>query len=157
MTVSLKHSSAGAPTRAASGDGPEISNLARKAFEHYVPVMNAIPVPMSADYSAMIREHEVWVLRDDDAIVASLVLIWHPDHLLLESVAVDPDCQGSGYGRKMLDWALKRAKEASVPEIRLYTNILMVENRDWYLRAGFVETHEEQRGDKHIVHMIYRL
>lgn len=119
--------------------------------------MNAIPVPMSADYSTMIREHEVWVLRDGDTIVASLVLIWRPDHLLLESVAVDPDSQGSGYGRKMLDWALKRAREAPVPEIRLYTNILMVENRDWYLRAGFVETHEEQRGDKHIVHMSYRL
>ncbi|WFE90067.1 GNAT family N-acetyltransferase [Roseibium porphyridii] len=131
--------------------------MAHRAFEHYVPVMNAIPVPMSADYSAMIREHEVWVLRDGHTIVASLVLIWRSDHLLLESVAVDPGSQGSGYGRKMLDWALKRAREAPVPEIRLYTNILMVENRDWYLRAGFVETHEEQRGDKHIVHMSYRL
>jgi len=145
------------PVRAMPQDADGLSALARRAYQHYVPILNAVPVPMSADYAAHVRNHEVWVLpsgpRRDGLPGASLVLIANPDHLMIESIAVDPAEQGKGHGRMLLDWARQRARDLKLPEIRLYTNVLMTQNRAWYKRAGFAETHEELRGDKRIVHM----
>jgi len=140
-------------TRAEPEDAEALLELARRSYEIYVPVIKAIPLPMSADYGAMVRDHEVWIIRSQGAIAASLVLIHEPDHLMIESIAVDPDHQGSGYGRELLDWAGRRAEALNLPEMRLYTNFLMTRNRAWYKRAGFTETHIEQRGDKRVVHM----
>lgn len=143
--------------RATPQDADGLSALARRAYQHYVPMLNAVPVPMSADYAAHVRDHDVWVLpwgaRQGGWLVASLVLMPNPDHLMIESIAVDPAEQGKGHGRMLLDWARQRARDLKLPEIRLYTNVLMTRNRAWYKRAGFAETHEEQRGDKRIVHM----
>ncbi|MGX1499210.1 N-acetylglutamate synthase-like GNAT family acetyltransferase [Labrenzia sp. MBR-25] len=139
--------------RAAPGDADAMAELARRAYAHYIPVINAVPVPMTADYAAHIRDDDVWVLRSGTGLAASLVLIRHPGHLLIESIAVDPDEQGKGRGRQLLDWTRQRATDFGLSEIRLYTNVLMTKNRAWYQRAGFTETHEEQRGDKRIVHM----
>ncbi|MBN9673058.1 GNAT family N-acetyltransferase [Roseibium aggregatum] len=134
-------------------DAGKLTDLARRAYAHYIPVLNAVPLPMTADYGALIRDHDVWVIRTEGRIAASLVLVHLDDHLLIESIAVDPQSQGRGFGRKLLGWSIRRTRDAGLPEIRLYTNILMTSNRDWYGRQGFEETHREQRGDKRIVHM----
>jgi ribosomal protein S18 acetylase RimI-like enzyme len=139
--------------RARPEDAPCLKALADRAYAHYIPIMNAVPAPMLADYAEMVRNHEVWTFRPDGALRGGLVLINVDDHLLIESIAVDPDSQGKGYGRLLLDWSRHRAVLLGHSEIRLYTNVLMDSNRAWYKRAGFCETHEEQRGDKRIVHM----
>ena len=95
------------------GDAVAMTELARRAYAHYIPVINAVPVPMTADYAAHIRQDDVWVLRSSTTLAASLVLIRHPDHLLIESIAVDPEEQGKGRGRQLLDWARRRAAPAA--------------------------------------------
>ena len=112
---------------------------------------------MTADYAALIANAEVWIMRGAEGIGASLVLVPQEDHVLIESIAVDPDRQGEGFGRQMLQWAHERARDMGFQELRLYTNVLMHENRAWYKRAGWTELHEEQRGDKRIVHFAYRI
>jgi GNAT superfamily N-acetyltransferase len=141
------------PIRATPEDARALQSLANKSYEIFIPVMDAIPAPMLADYGELIRFHEVWTLRNGSALTASLVLMQQEDHLLIESTTVDPDHQGKGYGQFLLNWARCRAEEMGHSELRLYTNVLMARNRAWYQRAGFSDTHEEQRGDKHIVHM----
>ncbi|WP_305986518.1 GNAT family N-acetyltransferase [Roseibium sp. MMSF_3544] len=145
------------PERAGPGDAGGLTELARRAYEGFIPIMKAVPLPMTADYAALINDAEVWVIRSGDGIAASLVLVAEGDHLMIESIAVDPGHQGSGLGRRMLDWAHLRARQMNMPEIRLYTNVFMPENRAWYKRAGYTETHQEQRGDKRIVHMCFKL
>jgi len=144
-------------TRARPEDAPALKALAERAYAHYIPVINAIPAPMLADYAASVRDHEVWTIRSERALCASLVLIEGANHLLIESVAVDPGNQGKGYGRLLLDWSRRRAVLLGHDELRLYTNVLMSGNRAWYKRAGFSETREEQRGDKRVVHMSLHL
>jgi GNAT superfamily N-acetyltransferase len=141
------------PVRATPEDARALQSLANKSYEIFIPVMDAIPAPMLANYAELVQAHEVWTLRNGSALTASLVLIQQEDHLLIESIAVDPDHQGKGYGQLLLNWARYRAEEMGLSELRLYTNVLMTRNRAWYKRAGFSETHVEQRGDKHIVHM----
>lgn len=145
------------PERARPEDASALSELARRAYERFIPIMNAVPLPMTADYAALIGNADVWVVRSAAGIGASLVLVPQGDHLLIESIAVDPDRQGEGLGRQMLHWGYARARDLGFNELRLYTNVLMHDNRAWYKRAGWTELHEEQRGDKRIVHFAYRL
>jgi ribosomal protein S18 acetylase RimI-like enzyme len=73
--------------------------------------------------------------------VGILVLVAHPDHMLLENIAVSPDHQGLGVGRLLMTTAEQQAVAAGVGEVKLYTHELMTENHAYYRRQGYVETH----------------
>ncbi|MBD8891458.1 GNAT family N-acetyltransferase [Roseibium litorale] len=139
--------------KAVAEDAKGITELARDAYQHYIPVINATPQPMQADYAALIRKDEVWLAGTSDHPDASLVLRLAADHLLLWSIAVAPRLQGSGFGNRLLDFCFQRARDHEKPELRLFTNALMTSNRLWYRRRGFTETSHEQIGDKLVVHM----
>lgn len=144
-----------APRRAVPEDTPRLLSLAKRAYSPWIEVIGAIPLPMTADYGAFISDHEVWVTGPGGAPTGSLVLVREPDHLLLWSIAVDPSAKGSGLGNFLLDFTLKRAEELGLPEVRLFTNVLMDTNRAWYARHGFRETGRKQIDDKHVVYMAH--
>ncbi|MEP4766551.1 MAG: GNAT family N-acetyltransferase [Roseibium sp.] len=89
---------------ASLSDAEAVRQLAERAYASYIPVMNARPLPMDADYAEMIETGEVWLVRSGNKdLSASLALTLQPDHLVIYSIAVDPAAQGAGYGRKLLD------------------------------------------------------
>jgi ribosomal protein S18 acetylase RimI-like enzyme len=60
--------------------------------------------------------------------------------MFIENVAVDPDYQGQGFGRRLMAFAEDQARAALLPEVRLYTNEAMTENLVFYAQLGFEET-----------------
>lgn len=96
---------------------------------------------MTADYGGAVGRGEVWVAARDGVMAGLLVLVRQSGHVLLENIAVHPDCQGSGVGARLLAVADEEAEAADVGEIRLYTNVAMTENLAYYRRHGYVETH----------------
>ena len=127
--------------RATTSDLPGIQQLMVEAYTKYIERIGRPPAPMTADYATALRHSRVWVLEHDDAIVGALVTEAHADHLLLETVAVAPSAQGSGYGRLLLERAERDAAELGLTEVRLYTNEAMTENLSFYPRHGYRETH----------------
>src|ERR1700754_5167854 len=102
----------GTPTRrATTADLTEMRGVIDDAYEKYIARIGRPPAPMTADYAAALEHSRVWVLECDDAIVGALVTEDHADHLLLETIAVAPGAQGSGYGRLLLDRAELDAAE----------------------------------------------
>src|SRR5205085_11913947 len=73
-------------------------------------------------------------------IAAIIVLVPQPDHLLLDNIAVQPDRQGQGLGRRLIAFAEAEVRRLGFAELRLYTHEKMVENIALYKRLGFVET-----------------
>lgn len=146
-------SSQPAPRPAVREDAPRLRSLAERAYSPWIEVIGAIPLPMTADYGTLITEHEAWITGPGDTPSGSLVLMRDPDHLLLWSIAVDPSAKGAGLGSFLLNFTLTRAEELDLPEVRLFTNVLMDTNRAWYARHGFRETGRKQIGDKHVVYM----
>ncbi|HLL08620.1 MAG TPA: GNAT family N-acetyltransferase [Nocardioidaceae bacterium] len=132
------------PARA--DDAAPMRELARAAYQHYVPRIGREPMPMTADYDAAVAGGHAWVAEEGGRIVALLVLEPAADHLLIENLAVDPDRQGSGLGGEMLALAERQARAMHVTEMRLYTHELMTENLRYYARRGYTETH---RGPEH--------
>jgi N-acetylglutamate synthase-like GNAT family acetyltransferase len=126
---------------AGSADAAAVSALVESAYRGYVPRIGLRPAPMDADYASLIARDLVWVAEHNGAVVGVLVLIVHGDHLLLENIAVSPASQGAGVGSLLMRTAEQRAREAGVPEVRLYTHELMTENHAYYRHQGFVETH----------------
>jgi GNAT superfamily N-acetyltransferase len=70
-----------------------------------------------------------------------VVVELHPDHLLVENIAVRPAAQGRGVGRVLLARAEELAAELGYGEVRLYTHETMTENIAYYPRRGYTETH----------------
>lgn len=136
---------------AAAADTQAIHELVQRAYAHYVPRMGGPPGPMQEDYAAKVAEGGTSVAEEDGEIVGLLVLGREPDHLVVENVAVDPGRQGEGIGRSLLAFAEKVARDAGLSTIRLYTHVTMTENRAFYPRLGYEETHRRPVGDFELV------
>ena len=125
------------PARA--GEAAAIRGLVRRSYAMYVPRMGREPGPMLDDYEKRVAEGAVWVLETDGALVGILVLLPYDDHLLMDNVAVDPECQGRGVGKALVAFAEDEARRRGYPEIRLYTHQTMVENVRMYKKLGYEE------------------
>jgi ribosomal protein S18 acetylase RimI-like enzyme len=119
-------------------DVSPVSELVKRAYGPYVESIGRRPEPMDDDYAEKVRTGRLFV-AEKHQIVGLIVLIPQPGHLLIENVAVDPDHQGKGVGRRLLAHAEIFALQCGTPELRLYTNAAMVENIALYSRLGYNE------------------
>jgi N-acetylglutamate synthase-like GNAT family acetyltransferase len=143
--------------RAGDSDVPAITDLVRAAYEGYVPRMGRQPKPMTLDYADVVRTRQAWVVRRDGEVVGVLVLEPHDDHVLLENIAVAPSAQRAGIGDRLMRFAEEQARAAGLAEIRLFTNVVMVENLGYYGRRGYRETHRETVDGRHRVFLTKHL
>jgi len=121
-------------------DVPAIEGIVRAAYQHYIPRIGKTPGPMTDDYHAQVASGYVWVLVVDSEIVGLVVLVPKADSMLLENVAVAPEKQRLGLGRRLIEFAEARARQCGFSKIHLYTNESMHENLAWYARLGYQET-----------------
>ena len=125
---------------ARSNDRDSLDRLVRDAYRPYVARLGRAPAPMGYDHAALIADGVVTVAELDGAVAGMVALLPRADHLLLDTIAVAPACQGRGVGRALMAHADAEARRHGLAEVRLYTNVLMTENIATYLRAGYVET-----------------
>ena len=121
-------------------DCDTIRQIAREAYAMYVPRMDREPFPMLDDYAAHIREGHAYVLENGPHICGYLILLPQQDGMLLDNVAVNPQFQGKGHGRKLVAFAEAQAQRGGFSRIYLYTNEVMVENLQLYTHLGYHET-----------------
>ncbi|MEI9985098.1 MAG: GNAT family N-acetyltransferase [Aliidongia sp.] len=144
------------PRRATAADAPRLAALSRAAYAASVELIGGEPEPYTADYAAVLRDHEAWLVPGEDdggALDGAVVLRRARDHILLWSVAVTPRRQHAGLGRQLIDFVETVSRARGIGAVRLYTNALMRRNRRLYARLGYEETGREDRGDRIVVHM----
>jgi ribosomal protein S18 acetylase RimI-like enzyme len=125
---------------ATAADVPAIVDIVDRAYRHYIVRIGKPPGPMLDDYLARVSEDLVWVLQDGPAIAGILVLPTAPEYLLLDNIAIAPERQGRGMGRRLLAFAESEALRRGYREIRLYTHQTMIENQRLYASIGYEET-----------------
>jgi ribosomal protein S18 acetylase RimI-like enzyme len=127
--------------RARPEDQAAVETIVHAAYAVYVERIGKPPGPMLDDYRRLIADGAVSVFEmPDGAIAAIIVLLAKADHLLLDNVAVSPDRQGHGLGRRLIGFAESEARRLCYREVRLYTHEMMTENIALYARLGFEET-----------------
>lgn len=129
--------------RAGPADAAAVRALTRAAYAKWIPVVGREPIPMTADYERIVREDPVDLLLLDGELVALAWMVLHPDHLLLENLAVAPAQQARGHGRRLLAHAEACAAGSGLPVVRLYTHRLFAANVAFYLRSGYAIDREE--------------
>ena len=142
---------------AAETEAEIVRQVVDAAYRHYVARIGKPPGPMLDDYAVRIADGQVWVLEESGRIAGILVLEEQADRFLLDNVAVRPDCQGSGFGRALMEFAEAEARRRGWPEIVLYTHVLMTENQALYKRLGYVETGRVSEKGFERVYMAKRL
>ena len=106
---------------------------------------------MLNDYAQVIQSHQVIVADAGGKIAAVLVLIRDDESILLDNIAVTPEYQGSGLGRKLIELAEAEAREQGYSAIDLYTHELMTENIQFYQKLGYcVDDHRTVSGYRRI-------
>lgn len=110
------------------------------AYRHYVTRIGKPPGPMLDDYDEVVRRHRAFVAEREGAVVGVLVLVATGGGLLLDNVAVRPEHQGKGLGRRLVELAESEARRDGCSRLDLYTHELMTENLAMYERLGYVET-----------------
>lgn len=138
---------------ATAGDAARIGGIARAAYIKYVPRIGREPAPMTADYPAEIAARRVVVIEAAGKVGGYMVAWPEPDAYFIDNIAVDPECQGEGLGRRLIEHAAAEAGRLRLPALRLYTNVMMVENLSMYARLGFVETHRAFEQGFHRVYL----
>jgi ribosomal protein S18 acetylase RimI-like enzyme len=142
---------------ARTGDDMAVRAVVHAAYAHYVARIGKPPGPMLDDYARRIADGQAWVIEDGGRIAGILVLEETPAGFLLDNIAVLPECQGMGYGRRLIDFAEAQARQRGFAEIQLYTHALMTENIALYRRIGFVETRRVSEHGYDRVYMSKRL
>jgi ribosomal protein S18 acetylase RimI-like enzyme len=137
---------------AEADDQGSVETIVKAAYDPWVPVIGMEPLPLSADYGDLISDGLVYVL-ETGGVDALIVLRPEDDDLLVENVAVHPDRQGRGLGRRLLAFAEFRARSLELPAVRLYTNEKMISNIGLYQSLGYRETSRAGIDGRHVVHM----
>lgn len=120
-----------------------IAGIVRAAYARWVPAIGREPLPMRVDYDKALQEHRFDVIADGDRIVGVIETMQRDDHIWIENVAVAPETQGRGIGRRLLDHAERLALDAGCFEARLLTNAAFEANVALYRRLGYVVDREE--------------
>jgi ribosomal protein S18 acetylase RimI-like enzyme len=126
---------------AEADDVAEIRAVARAAYAQYVPRIGREPAPMAADYDADVAARRAVVIDVGGKLCGYMVSWPEGDAYFIESIGVDPQCQGHGLGRRLIEHAVAEAQRHRLAALSLYTNQAMTENLAMYAHFGFVETH----------------
>jgi ribosomal protein S18 acetylase RimI-like enzyme len=129
--------------RAGPDDAGAVRDLVRVAYARWVPIVGREPTPMTVDYAKAVVEHEIELLVEDGALIALIETYRAPGHLYVENIAIAPERQGRGLGRRLLAHAEAKARESGLTELRLLTNARMEANIRLYRSHGYVIEREE--------------
>jgi ribosomal protein S18 acetylase RimI-like enzyme len=124
--------------QATDADLPAIRGVIKAAYARYLGRMDRPPAPVLNDYRAATAGGQVWVLGEP--VIGVIVLMNEEDSLLVENIAVSPAAQGSGHGRRLMEFAEQQARSRGLSRLALYTNEIMTENLAIYSRLGYHET-----------------
>lgn len=141
--------------QAVAADVAAVKAVTDAAYRHYIERIGVVPQPMERDHTANVAAGQVFVTGEP---VNGLVAVEErADHLYLDNIAVHPDAQGTGVGRRLLHFVDAHARALGLSEVRLYTNALMWENQKIYPKYGYEVVERRVDGPYDRIHYRKRL
>jgi len=138
--------------RAKLTDAISIAKCVKSAYEHYIERIGKPPGPMLDNYIDVVQQQTVFVAVSGE-VVGVLVLIRTQTGILLDNVAVRPDHQGTGLGKRLIKLAESEASDQGFEKLDLYTHESMSENIEIYRALGYTETERNKECGYHRVYM----
>lgn len=124
---------------ATGADLPFVRNCAFTAYAPYVERIGREPAPMVADFATHLANGELFIVENTAPIGYSVHRL-NGETLFVENVAIVPDQQDGGVGRRVFTLWAELASARGAKRIKLYTNAMMTEALSFYDRLGFQVT-----------------
>jgi N-acetylglutamate synthase-like GNAT family acetyltransferase len=125
--------------KAVPTDARGVAALMQAAYSPYLSRLDGPLPPLEADYAEEVGAHQAWVMEEAGVIIGALFLDAADDHMVLVNVAVSPDQQGRGLGRRLIGKAEQETRAQGIRELRLFTHAKATENVILYTRLGWRE------------------
>ena len=92
--------------------------------------------------------YTVLCARDSERAVGVMRLLWDGGYIaMLSDVIVDPEYQGQGIGRKLVERCIQRIKDDMKPGYKVKLNLMAAKGKEpFYEKFGFVERPNENLG-----------
>lgn len=131
--------------KAVHSDSRSLADCMHAAYQMYNARMGGKSLPpMFVNYEAEIDQYPVWIAEADGKLAGAIILDREKAHLSVANIAVHPEFQGMGLGRKLLDLAESEARKGGFSEMQLATHVLLTENLALYSHLGWVETGRDE-------------
>jgi ribosomal protein S18 acetylase RimI-like enzyme len=140
--------------RATLADRPAIEAIQHAAYARNRDILGVVPIPLQADYGAVLRDWEVFLAADEAGLAGVLIVEPRAADLLIWSIATAPVRQGQGWGKVLLAGAEAHARALGRDVVRLYTGQKLTGNVAWYSRNGYRVEGVETLTDRVVVHMM---
>lgn len=129
-------------------DAGEVLTIQRAAFVSEALIYNDPNMPplvqTLAELEAELRDADGFVARIGPRLVGAIRTRESDGLLLIGRIAIAPDLQGAGIGRRLLDAA---ESHSTAMEAELFTGSLSEANIRLYERCGYRESHRIDEGD----------
>lgn len=122
------------------GDHAAVADCVNAAFGGFTLQIGKPPAPMLADYGGLIAAGRVHLFEAGGLVLGALVSEPRPDHLFVDVIAVRPEAQRRGLGRRLMAHAAQEARRRDRGEIRLYTHEVMHGALALYRTLNYEET-----------------
>lgn len=135
-------------SRISPEDAGEVLTVQRAAFVSEALVYDSADMPALTQTLEELRAELVdangWVARVNNRLVGAIRVSETDDLLLVGRIAIAPDMQGSGIGRKLLEAA---ERDSNAPEAELFTGSLSEANVHLYESCGYRITERVNQDD----------
>ena len=139
--------------RARAADLSAVMAFQYAAFAGNRAILGVEPLPLLADYQAILRDMEIWLCEQANRLTGVLILEPRSDDLMIWSIATAPSSRHQGLGADLLAAAETRARQLGQRALTLYTGEKLTHLIAWYRRHGFAVAGIEASPDRRLVHM----
>jgi N-acetylglutamate synthase-like GNAT family acetyltransferase len=131
------------PELATAADIPEIRRLILSAFAYMEARIDPPSSILATTEAELAAAGEFWLIREEGAIVACVMLKPSPPHLYLGRLAVAESHRGKGLARQLVAKAESRARALGLSGIELGVRVELTENHAAFTALGFRKVREE--------------
>ena len=95
--------------------------------------------PLEEAQAGIDNSYMIVCVRDDDKAIGVVRLLWDGGYIaFLSDVIVDPDYQGQGIGRHLVECAIKRVKDDMKPSYKVKMCLMAAQGKEpFYEKFGF--------------------
>jgi len=124
--------------QAVISNAPALQECMTAAYSIYAQRMKGISLPpLEVDYEAEILNFPTWVAEREGKIAGGLIMMFNSDYAFVSNIAVHPEAQGCGLGRRLLEFAEQQAMLRDYKRMQLATHARLTENEALYQHLGW--------------------
>lgn len=125
-----------------------VSNITAKEYMDLRKKVGWVEFPLEEAQECITNAYMVLCVRDDEKAIGVVRLLWDKGYIaFLSDVIVDPEYQGQGIGRKLVEACIQRLKDDMKPGYKVKLTLNSAKGKEpFYEKFGFKVRPNEDAG-----------